>query len=234
MTSVSRSRPARLAGALYMLVAVTGAFVLIYVPSRLQLHEGTAVAAASILAHQSLFRLQILVGLISELLFIAVVLVLYRLLEDVGRKAAALMVGLVLLPAPLAFLSEAYQLATLALLRGAEVLTAFDKPQREALALLLLELDNQGAVINQVFWGLWLLPLGWLVLRSGFLPRVLGGWLVLNGLAYVAISLTGVLAPEHMATVSSTLFPVLMGEVAFALWLLAMGARERRPRMAAG
>jgi hypothetical protein len=216
-----------------MLVVVTGVFVLIYVPSRLDLHGSTAAAAASILAHQSLFRLQILVGLISELLFIAVVLVLYSLLEDVGRKAAAAMVGLVLLPSPLAFLSGAYQLATLALLRGGEVLTAFDRPQREALALLLLGLDNQGAVVNQMFWGLWLFPLGWLVLRSGFLPRVLGGWLVLNGLAYVAISLTGVFSPEHMATVSNILFPVLMGEVAFALWLLAFGAREQQPRMAA-
>ncbi len=231
--AATRLRTARSAGVLYLLVVVTGVFVLLYVPSKLQLHEGPIIAAASILEHQSLFRLQILVALISVLLFVTLVLVLYHLLEDVGRKAAAAMVGLVLLSAPLAFVSAAFQLATLTLLRGADVLHAFDKPQQEALALLLLELNNQGAVINQFFWGLWLFPLGWLVFKSGFLPRLLGVWLVLNGLAYVGVSLTGVLAPEYATAISRMTIPLLMGEVAFALWLVFVGARDREPRLSA-
>ncbi len=73
----------------------------------------------------------------------------------------------------------------------------------------------RGAAIAQILWGLWLLPLGLLVFRSGFLPRILGGWLIINGLAYVTISLTGLLSPEHVAVVSRIAIPALVGELAF-------------------
>ena len=118
-------------------------------------------------------------------------------------------------------------MATLAFLRGAEFLTVFDKPQRDAVAMLLFNADDRGAAIAQILWGLWLLPLGLLVFRSGFLPRILGGWLIINGLAYVTISLTGLLSPEHVAVVSRIAIPALVGELAFTLWLLTVGARER-------
>jgi hypothetical protein len=148
----------------------------------------------------------------------------------VNPLQAAIMVLLVLLMAPLAFLSSMNQVATLAFARGDALLTVFDKPQRDALAALLLTIDDQGTVVAEMFWGLWLLPLGLLVYRSGFLPCFLGVWLIINGLAYVVISLTGLLLPQYVHTVFLIAQPALIGEVALTLWLLIVGARVQPAR----
>ena len=218
-------KTARVAGLLYLLVVLTGMFVLIYVPGRLFVRGDSAATASNILTHESLFRSYIVVGLVSEFLFISLVLALYRLLKGVNQQHAALMVLLVLMTAPLAFVGTANQVATLAFVRGAESLTVFDKPQRDAVAMLLFNADKEGALVAQIFWGLWLLPLGLLVFRSGFLPRILGTWLVINGFAYVAISLAGLLLPQRVEMVSKIAIPALLGEVVFTLWLLVVGAR---------
>jgi uncharacterized protein DUF4386 len=226
-------KSARVAGLVYLLVALTGMFVLIYVPGRLFVPGDSAATAQNILVHQSLFRIHIVVGLVSEFLFICLVLILYRLLKGVNQQHATLMVILVLLSAPLAFVSAANQMATFAFLRGADFLTVFEKPQREALAMLFLNLDERLNIVSQIFWGLWLLPLGLLVFRSGFLPRILGGWLVVNGFAYVTISFTDMLLPQHVEMVTRIASPSLFGEVAFMLWLLIVGARVQPPAVAA-
>ncbi len=218
-------KTARVAGLLYLLVVLTGPFVLIYVPGKLFVPGDATATASNILAHEWLFRAHIVVGLVSELFFILVVLALYRLLKSVSEPLAGVMVILVLIDAPLAFLGVANEVATLTFVRGAGFLGVFDKPQRDALAMLLLNFDNQGVLVSEMFWGLWLLPLGVLVYRSGFLPRFLGGWLVINGLAYVTISITGLLSPQHLKLISTIATPILFGEVAFMLWLLIMGVR---------
>ena len=226
-------KTARLAGFLYLLVTLTGPFVLLYVPGKL-FGAGNATATASnILAHESLFRAYIVIGIVAELLFVSVVLVLYRLLKDVSLHLAAGMVILILIDAPLAFLSVANQVATLTVLRGPDFLAVFDKPQRDALATLLISFDRKGVLVSEVFWGLWLLPLGLLVYRSGFIPRLLGVWLFINGLAYLVISATGLLLPQHLEVVNTIATPVLFGEVAFMLWLLIVGVRERPSAVAA-
>jgi hypothetical protein len=220
-------KTARVAGCLYLLVVLAGPFVLIYVPGKLFVPGDASATARNILAHESLFRANIVVGLVSELLFISVVLVLYQLLKGVSRPLATVMVILILLVAPLAFLSVANEVATLAFLRDADVLAAFDKPQRDAIATMLITFDRQGVLVSEMFWGLWLFPLGVLVYRSGFLPRFLGVWLFINGLAYVTISFTGLLSPQHVKTVSTIATPVLFGEMALMLWLLIVGARVK-------
>lgn len=225
MTQLQRN--ARIAGIFYLLMAVTGPFVLIYVPGKLFVTGDAAATAANILANQSLFRVYIVVGLLSELFFISTVLALYRLLKEVDRQLATLMVILVLVEAPLAFLGVANQIATLSFVRGSDLLAVFDKAQRDALATLLINIDRQGIPVSELFWGLWLLPLALLVYRSGFLPRFLGVWLFLNGLAYVTISFTGMLLPEHMRILNTIAFPLLLGEVAFLLWLLIVGAKQQ-------
>lgn len=222
---MSTDRTARVAGLLYVLVVLTGMFVLLYAPGRLFVPGDATATADRILNHQSLYRSWTAMELVSEFLFIAVVLVLHRLLKQVNSVHAGLMVLLVLLSAPLALLSVSYHVATLALLRGGEFLKVFDKPARDALALLLLNLDNLGAPVVEVFWGLWLIPLGLLVFRSRFLPRLLGAWLLLNGLAYVGLSLMGLLAPQVAEASTKLATPLLLGEPAFALWLLVAGAR---------
>jgi hypothetical protein len=224
---------ARVAGVLYLLVVITGPFVLLYVPGKLFVPGDAAATAGNILAHESLFRAFTVVELLSELAFVLTVLALYRLLKGVGQQLASLMAILVLIDAPLAFLSVALHGATLALVRGGDLLAAFAGPQRDALAMLLLTVDTQGTLVSTMFWGLWLLPLGVLVYRSGFIPRLLGGWLFLNGVAYVVSSVTGLLMPQHVETVKTIAMPVLFGEVALMLWLLIVGARVRTPAAAA-
>jgi hypothetical protein len=223
----SLKKHARIAGLLYLLMTLTGPFVLLYVPGKLFVPGDATVTVNNIREHQSLFQAYIVVGLISELAFIATVLALYRLLKDVGRELAAIMVILVLIDAPAGFISIGNQIATLAFVRGAEFLNAFDAPQRNALAALFINIDKYGVFASELFWGLWLLPLAMLVYRSGFIPRFLGVWLFINGLAYVIISMIGILMPPYLGIVNKITLPVLFGEMAFMLWLLIVGARKR-------
>ncbi|MDO8944995.1 MAG: DUF4386 domain-containing protein [Desulfobacterales bacterium] len=220
-----QKKMARIAGFLYLLVTITGPFVLIYVPGKLFVEGDAAATASSILAHQTLFRSYIVVGIVAELLFISVVLVLYRLLKGVGTQLAAVMVITVLVDAPLAFLRSVNNVATLAFVRGAELLSVFDKSQGDALATMLIDVNTQGTLVSEVFWGLWLLPLGLLVYRSGFLPRFLGIWLILNGLAYLALSATGLLLPQFHKAAYTIVTPLILGEVALTFWLLIVGVR---------
>jgi hypothetical protein len=91
---------------------------------------------------------------------------------------------------------------------------------------LFLNLHHYGIVVNEVFWGLWLLPFGILVHKSRFLPRLLGVWLMLNCFAYLVQVVAGVLLPQYAEMVSNIVFPVQFGEIAIMLWLLIMGAKQ--------
>lgn len=223
----STKRTARVAGLLYLLMGILGAFSLMYVPGKLIVRGNATATASSILASESLFRLGIVSGLVSAVVFIFLALVLYRLLKGVNQHHASLMVILVLVQVPLAFLNELNHIAALLLVRGADFLSVFDKPQRDALAMLFLNLNSQGSIVSQVFWGLWLFPFGVLVFRSGFLPRILGVWLMINCFAYLAMSFSGLLLPQYYDMVFRIASPFLLGEVAMMLWLLIMGAKPQ-------
>lgn len=225
----SLKKTARIAGLLYLLVAFTGPFVLIYVPGKLLVPGDATATANNILAHETLFRTYIAVGIVGELLFLSVVLLLFQLLKGVNRQLAAVMVILIFIDVPMAFLSIANQIATLSFVRGADFLAVFDKPQRDALATLLINIEKQGVLVSEVFWGLWLLPLGMLVYRSGFIPRFLGVWLFINGIAYVITSFTGILLPDQLDIVKKITFPILFGELALTLWLLIVGVKPAPP-----
>lgn len=219
------NKKARIAGALYLLVVISGFFTLMYVPAKLFVMTDTSATANNILAHQSLFRAYIVTDLLSELAFIATVLALYQLLKEVGPRLAMLMVLLVLLAAPLGLVGTGNEVAALSFLRGTDLLTAFDPAQRHALAILLLKWNDQATLVSEIFWGLWLLPLGLLTYRSGFVPRFLGVWLIINGLTYVVLSAVGLLWPHYPAMIDTITAPILLGEVAFTLWLLIVGVR---------
>ena len=219
-------RAARITGLLYLVVVLSGPFVLLYVPGKLFVPGDAAATAARILAGESLYRAHVIVGVISELFFVASVVALYRLLKGVNAEVAAAMVLAILIQVPVAIAGSANQVAALSLLKGGDLLAGFEPAQRDALALLLLEFDRKGVYVSEVFWGLWLLPLAWLVYRSRFLPRLLGVWLAANGLAYLAIAGTGMLVPEHAKRAMTLATPLLFGEMALMLWLLVVGVRE--------
>src|ERR1019366_1740494 len=181
-------KAARVAGAVYLSMAVTAPFSLIYIPRTLIVRADATATANNILAHETLFRLGIAAELITSVIFIFVVMALYRLLSGVSKTHASLMVALVLVSAAVGFMNVLNSIAALALFRGADFLAVFEKPQRDALAMLFLRLHGQGVVFNEIFSGLWLFPFGVQVMRARFLPRILGVWLIVNCFAYVAMS----------------------------------------------
>lgn len=226
MTSTSRN--ARIAGLLYLLLAIAGPLRLMYIPKTLFVQGNAAATAANIAAHETLFRLGIAGDLFCGTILIFLVLALYRLFKGVDQYLAMLVVILGgVLPAALDFFIVLNDSAALILARGADFLSVFDKPQRDALAMLFLRMHGQEILAAEIFWGLWLFPLGMLTYKSRFLPRFLGVWLIINGLGYLAMSFTGLLLPDYATRVESITFPALTGEVAFLLWLLIRGAKEQ-------
>jgi hypothetical protein len=221
----STQNPGRLAGLLYLLTSMVGFFAMGYVPGKLIVHANAAATANNIAASETLFRLGIACELFGQAGFIFVALALYDLLKGVNRRHASLMVILILVSIPIAFLNELNAIAALILIHGADFLSIFEKPQRDALAMLFLNLHHHGFVVAEIFWGLWLFPLGLLVYRSRFLPSFLGVWLALAGFAWVILSLTGILWPQYQDRANTYSQPAFFGEIAFMLWLAVKGAK---------
>lgn len=219
------NRTARLAGGLYLAMAPFGFFGIVYVPSVLLVPGDAVTTARNIMASEWLFRSGTVSHLIGQIIFIFLVLALYRLLKPVNKDHAVLMVVLALLGIPIAFLNEVNHLAALRLLNSADD-GAFTSTQLQAQAMLFLDMRRSGILVNQVFWGLWLLPLGFLIFRSGFLPKLLGILLVIGGVGYVIDSATQLLFPG-LPTISQFTF---IGELLFPLWLLIKGVNVARWR----
>lgn len=222
-------RLARMAGAAYLVNVIAGIFSLMVVPSITGGHGDPAATVENILAHESLYRAGIAVALLCYVEFLLLPLLLYRLLGAVNRNAAALMVVLAVVSVPLSIASLTYKLDVLALLGHASWLHAFDAGQLQAQVMQQLSGYANALLVAQVFWGLWLIPLGWLVVRSGQLPRLLGYLLMLGGLSYVADFAGQVLVAGYgdMSFAGYVTLPAALGEIGTCLWLLVMGARPR-------
>src|SRR6266568_5932121 len=218
-------KAARIAGFIYLSMVFTAPFSLIYVPSKLIVRGNAAATADNILAHETMFRLSIYGDLVGQAIFICLGIALYRLLSGINKIWAALMVAFVLVSAAVGFVNTLNDIAALILFRGGEFLTVFDKPQRDALAMLFIRLHSHGHFINEIFWGLWLFPFGLLVFRSAFLPRALGVWLMINCFGYLALSVTALFFPDYYEAAFRYSQPVLFGELAIMLWLLIKGAK---------
>lgn len=216
---------ARLAGSLYLAVALFAAFGNMYVPSVLVVPGDAAATSRNIVASEWLFRSGIVSHLICQVVFVALVLTLYRLFKTVNKDHAVLMLLLALVSVPMAVFNEVHRLAVLSLLDGTGT-GAFSSTQLQAQAMQLLDMWDRGILVTLAFWGLWLLPLGLLVFRSGFLPKTLGILVAIGGVGYVFDSATQMLFPGF-ATISQFTF---VGEVLFLLWLLVRGVNVDRWR----
>lgn len=216
-------RSARLAGGLYLALMPLAFFSFFYVPSVLFVPGDAATTSRNIMASDLLFRSAIASHLITQIVFVFLVLVLFRLLKPVNKAPAALMVVLALIGIPMAFLNEVNHLAVLRLLGSADD-GAFTPTQLHAQVMLFLGMYQSGILVTQVFWGLWLLPLGFLVFKSGFLPKLLGILLIVAGSAYVFDSGTQLLFPGFTEISRFT----FVGELLFALWLLIKGVNVER------
>jgi hypothetical protein len=220
--------PGRVAGLWYLLLVVIGPLRLIYIPNKLFVSGNAAATVNNIAAHQLLFRLGIAADLAGAVILIFLTLAFYRLFAGVDRNLAVLVVifGGVM-PALIYFVGVVDDLGALMVARGADFLSAFDKPQQDALAVLFLRLRDHQNTAAEILWGAWLLPLAVLVYRSRFLPRFLGVWLALGGFAYLALSLAGVLWPQYQGKVFTISQPAFFGEIALMLWLVIKGAKPQ-------
>ncbi len=230
----STRNPGRVAGFWYLLLVLAGPVRLIYIPSKLFVHGNATATASNIAAHEWLFRLGIVSDLFCAVILIFLTLALYRLFKGVDQNLAVLVVifGGVM-PALIDFVGIVSDAAALTLVRGADFLSVFDKPQRDALAMLFLRLRDHQNTAAEILWGLWLFPLAILTYRSRFLPRFLGVWLTVNGFAYVLLSLTGELLPQYQNKLFLLSQPALFAEIAFMLWLVIKGAKPPAPAVAA-
>jgi hypothetical protein len=223
----STKKTARIAGFLYLLLALTGAFSILYVPSTLIVFGDAAATAEKIASSQLLFRAGILSGVVSHVIFVLLVLVLYHLLREISRKQAMLMVTFVVIGVATGFVNTINQLGALIALSGADFLSAFEEPELDALAYLFIRLHSHGIQIIQIFWGLWLFPFGLLVYRSRFIPKILGVLLIIAGIGYLLGTITFLILPQYQSALSTLITLLEMGELPIILWLLIVGVKAQ-------
>ncbi|MBN8674304.1 MAG: DUF4386 domain-containing protein [Chitinophagales bacterium] len=223
---VSLRRTARLAGLLYLIWVITGLYGLMYVPSQTMVKNDTAATANKILDNELLFRSGIINDLISITIGIFLIMALYRLLKGVNEYQAKLMFALLFVTFPVAFIMDAFNIASLMILKG-DVLKTLELSQRQDLAMFFFKLSNYGSITLELFWGLWLIPFGQLVYKSGFIPRILGVFLVVNGITYMIHCFTSLLFPDYQDLVRQIATPFwVLGEITITLWLLIKGVKN--------
>ena len=223
----STKKIARRAGLLYFVLGVTAPIGLLYVPGKLIVSGDPAATADRVRAARSLLRLGMASELFHQILGIFLVLTLYRLFESVDRRRAVLMVVLSLVPIPIVFVGVVHEAGALLVTSGAEWLKSLDKPGVDALAYLALRLRGRGIAVASIFWGLWLFPFGWLVVRSGFIPKFLGVLLWLAGSAYLVSATATLVLPQVEAFVDRFALILEVCELPIIFWLLIWGAREK-------
>lgn len=213
---------ARRTGVLYLSLLPLGIFSFVYVPSVLVVSGDAAATVANIRASATLFRLGTVSHLLSQVIAVFLVLSMYRLLAPVNRGRARLMAVMALVGVPVSFAGESFHLAALHLLAADDA--GWTDAQVRAHAMLLLDARRSTVLLAQVAWGLWLLPLGSLVFRSGFLPRPLGVLAMVAGIGYLVDSAAHVLATGAVRVSQLT----CIGELALALWLAVRGVGAGR------
>lgn len=228
MTAAVSTRELRLAGLCYLAIIALGLWAEAAVRGSLVVAGDAAATAQRIAAQPQLWRLGLAADLAMQLLDLPVIVVLWRLLRPVNETLALTATGLNLVQTAVLVANRVQLLAALEFASAPGLGAAFEPAQREALALLAVQLHAQGFGIGLIFFGAACVIRGGLILASGLLPRVLGGLLALAGAAYLLNSLALLLAPAlARALFPAVMLPVLVGELAFAGWLTAV-ARPRR------
>jgi hypothetical protein len=235
MAAMLRERPpeetkrvARLAGAVYVSLGLAAAFGFYHAP----LVQGDLSAIAHRLTNSDLrFRVGVVSDVLSTALSVPLALLLYQLLKPVDKTEAVLMAVLLLVAMPISFVVALNYVAAQWLLSDAPIVAALSGAQQEALGMLFLRLHTHGVLAVEIFWGLWLVPFGLLVMKSRFLPRMLGILLIIAGVAYVAHSVISLLRDGSRIILYErvTMLARAAGEFPIMLWLLIKGAHAHPP-----
>jgi hypothetical protein len=228
--TVSNKTTARIAGLLYLGVVLTGFFTLMYVPSKLIVSDNAALTYQNIVASESLFRLGIIGGLLCYTFFLFLPLLLYKLLKPVNENYAKIMVLLAVMSVPIFFLNVQNEFTVLSLINITNNHFGFSTEQIQSQIMLSLDQYDNGMRIVHIFSGLWLFPFGYLVFKSGFLPKILGILLMLGCFGYLINFVAHTLIPIYSKIgISSYIsLPASLGEIGICLWLLIMGAKDRK------
>jgi len=216
----SPQKTAKAAAVVFLIIFFLGMSTELFIRPGMIVPGDAAATVKNIAASEALFRLSLVSDLIRQALLMLLPLILYKLLKPVNKTVAALMVIFALVSVPISLLNELNHFAVLLLSSGAGNLTAFKADQLNALVMFFLELRKYGTFIPQVL-SLWVLILGHLVFKSGFLPRILGILLMLGGLCYTAGAVLFFLFPNFDAVILG-LFAFVV-EALFYLWLLIKG-----------
>jgi hypothetical protein len=224
----SRNKTARLAGLLYLILIIGGIISLAYIPSQLIVHGDAAKTFENITNSEFLFRLGIVSGIITFLIYIVLPLTLYKLLNEVNKAYASLMVIFALVSVPIFFVNIINKFSVLTLINKSEYLEKLGEIELQTQVMFLIDNYNNGLEISQIFWGLWLLPFGYLVYKSGFLPKVLGVLLMIGCFGYLITFFGGFLYLDFNKTIISDIvgYPAPLGEIGICLWLLIMGTNK--------
>jgi Domain of unknown function (DUF4386) len=225
METTSNPKLARIAGILYFFIVILGFWGIMYVPSQTVVRGDAVATMNKILSNELLFRAGIAGNLASSVIFVFLALTFYRLFKNTDENLAKALVVLVIVQTPVVFISEALNYSALMVAKS-ELLKSFDTIQRQDFVLFLLRTSKYSIIILEIFWGLWLIPLGQLILKSGYLPRIIGIFLILGGIAYVIQVMDYILLSEKLSFITD-FFPIFytVGELSTVLWLLIKGVK---------
>jgi len=227
----SPKRLARIAGFLYLLVGIFGGFAEGYVEPKMYVAGNAAATAGNIVANAGLVRLGVVADLLDATFFVFVALALYVLLKHVHKSVARAMLVLVMLAAGITCMAATFEFEALRVATGAVDLGALGAGGSSAMVLLLADLQHYGLLTAQIFFGLWLAPLGYLAYRSGWFPKALGLVLIAAAASYIVDLLVAFLAPDIAKSIHgfATILPAF-AEPAMVLYLLVIGVWIRKPR----
>lgn len=226
----TRKSIARLAGFLYLIVVLCGTLYLQYIPSKIKLKGDPSTVLPRLVNGEFLFRAGIVCEIICWVAFIILPIILYKLFKPVNDTFAKLMVAFAVVQVPIAFVNLLNKFAVLSLISGSADLNVLPTDHLSTQILFYLNLYRQGNFINQIFWGLWLFPFGYLVFRSGFMPKILGLLLMAGCFGYLTDFFGSFLFPEFDKTIISNYItlPASLGEIGICLWLMIIGIKYKK------
>lgn len=230
IADLSQRKAARVAGVLYLLVIVFGVFAEMVVRARIIVPGDAALTASNIMNSEWLFRIGFASDILMILSFLLLPLAFYVLFKPVGKRLATLVVILVSVSVPLMLVNMLIYVSPLVFLSGADYLAVFSAEQLNSLAMSSFDLYTSGVLLATLFHGLWLLPLGYLVYKSGYFPRLFGVLLMLACLGFVLETVQYFLAPGLDVITYPAYALEIVGEFTFCGWLLIKGAKVELPQ----
>lgn len=227
---IPSKKAARLAGFLWLLMFVFGPIAQI-VRDKLFIAGDIGVTANNINANEFLFRIGFVSDLIMMIVYVLLPLALYKLFSEVNKNLSIIMVIFVMLGTSINMINLLNEFSALHMLSGTEYLSAFTDAQLQAKAMLSYDLYLHGYEIANIYFGLWLIPLGLLVYKSGFLPKALGILLIVGGSGLLMNVFVHFLFPSYLIINAILLIPQIIAEILFMLWILIRGINESKVRL---